>query len=308
MDPRSNLYRKPASASQSRTHPSPSPSPSISTSSNSDQAVSHPNLSTSTASNSIHSSAHSRVPSPVPPNLNHNLSDPSRRWPRASKATLISPPPRYDSYQSFGPRLESPNYMNFEKQHLGANSGFSQWPLQVPDRPLIERVTNRWQSDPKYKDLYHGDYDDDDDYAQFMSEQDESLPICSWPRRMPRRALRYLFVYLTFLLCVYSFWHFWFHPAMEVDDDFDRGMSQSSRESGAFGINVRPEFADMLQVQYLDSKFVPGATHGSRKRLVVVGDVHGCKDERKLLLLLTPVVSYTYASRSPRATGENILQ
>jgi hypothetical protein len=57
-------------------------------------------------------------------------------------------------------------------------------------------------------------------------------------------------------------------------------MSQSSREGG-FGINVRPEFAGLLQVQYLDSKLVPGATHGSPKRLIVVGDVHGCKAERE---------------------------
>jgi hypothetical protein len=115
---------------------------------------------------------------------------------------------------------------------------------------------------------------------------------------MPRRAFRFLVGYVTMLLCVYSFWHFWYHPAVQLEESFDRSLLQSSRDGGTFGINVRPEFTDMLQVQYLDSKFVPGATHGSKQRLVVVGDVHGCKEERRLPILPIRVVVYLSLAQS----------
>lgn len=48
---------------------------------------------------------------------------------------------------------------------------------------------------------------------------------------------------------------------------------------GWFGENMRPEFLDMVQMKMLDQDLVPARK--DRKRLVIIGDVHGCSDERK---------------------------
>lgn len=46
-----------------------------------------------------------------------------------------------------------------------------------------------------------------------------------------------------------------------------------------YGLNARPDFTDMIQVQDLPSKLVPSTgKHRNAGRLIVVGDVHGMKD------------------------------
>ena len=45
--------------------------------------------------------------------------------------------------------------------------------------------------------------------------------------------------------------------------------------NGWFGTNMRPKFADIIQVKDLDRNLIPR----DKTRLIVVGDVHGCKDE-----------------------------
>lgn len=54
---------------------------------------------------------------------------------------------------------------------------------------------------------------------------------------------------------------------------------------GWLGTNSMPEFGDLIQIQTLDPGLVPtdlaGVDAGSKnkRRLVIVGDVHGCKEE-----------------------------
>ena len=50
---------------------------------------------------------------------------------------------------------------------------------------------------------------------------------------------------------------------------------------GWFGSNVRPSFTDLIQIQTLDKSLVQ--SKDERKRFIVVGNVHGCKDECKIL-------------------------
>ena len=55
---------------------------------------------------------------------------------------------------------------------------------------------------------------------------------------------------------------------------------------GLFGTNVRPVFRDMIQLKTIDQDLVP--QKGSSERLIVVGDVHGCHDERTFHMSLLP--------------------
>ena len=55
-----------------------------------------------------------------------------------------------------------------------------------------------------------------------------------------------------------------------------------------FGHNMTPAFLGMVQLQTLDKSLVP--REGNERRLVIVGDVHGCHDERKCLALLLQMI------------------
>ena len=55
---------------------------------------------------------------------------------------------------------------------------------------------------------------------------------------------------------------------------------------GAYAAHSQPEFADMVLVQTLDQSLVPtsGEWKGKNGRLIIVGDVHGMKNELVKLL------------------------
>jgi hypothetical protein len=70
---------------------------------------------------------------------------------------------------------------------------------------------------------------------------------------------------------------------MEEERRLDEAMAASEKKGMMFGSNVRPSFTDMVQVNDLPSNLVPGGEGGDGRRLIFVGDVHGCKEERKCL-------------------------
>ena len=59
-------------------------------------------------------------------------------------------------------------------------------------------------------------------------------------------------------------------------------LNETMREGQMlFGHNMTPAFLGMVQLKTLDTKLLP--QKGNGKRLIIVGDVHGCHDERKHL-------------------------
>jgi hypothetical protein len=150
----------------------------------------------------------------------------------------------------------------------------------LPDKPLIDRVTNEWMSNPRYSHYRDKEYEEDE-YGQFIMTESKS-PKYFCPYRLGvRRTIRYLIFYVIFLFACLFFWKGWLKPTMDEADILDASMYRSSLPGKQLGTNAQPEFTDMIQLRYLDSQYVPGATHASRKRLVVVGDIHGCKKECK---------------------------
>lgn len=150
-------------------------------------------------------------------------------------------------------------------------------------RPLIDLVTNEWAS-KSYRD---SSFESTDSYshAYFMSEKDgfsSSLP--SWIRQIsfPRRVQRYLLGYVVFLLACWVTWLYYLQPAWAQERLYDASLAALNDKEQSFGANIRPEFTDMIHLKSLDVELLPGSKQSKDdRRLIVVGDVHGCKDERR---------------------------
>jgi hypothetical protein len=89
-------------------------------------------------------------------------------------------------------------------------------------------------------------------------------------------------MYFLFLAVSLSYWSFYLKPQLREDRLLDRSLNSQSKTQDFFA-NARPQFSGMTQIQKLDEKFLPrlGGKEGpkGKARLIVVGDVHGCKNE-----------------------------
>ena len=66
---------------------------------------------------------------------------------------------------------------------------------------------------------------------------------------------------------------------------------------GWYGTNMRPAFVDMIQLKTMDSRLIP--QDGDKNRLIFIGDVHGCYDERESSRFHQRTLS-DQASKEPR--------
>jgi hypothetical protein len=148
-------------------------------------------------------------------------------------------------------------------------------------RPLIDLVTNEWATNPKYIDHF-SDYSDDDYGYQASDPEKDDWP--EWAQnlariRVPRRVQRWLLIYFLFLIFCWFGWLYWLQPAWQEEKVLDESLVSATMKGNTFGSNIRPAFTDMVHVRTLDARLIPGVTQ-EKRRLVFVGDVHGCKDER----------------------------
>jgi hypothetical protein len=92
-------------------------------------------------------------------------------------------------------------------------------------------------------------------------------------------------MYLVLLAVCWLSWKWWWMPQWLEDTDLRDCLDHITR-AGPYGMNVRPIFTDMVYMKELDGGLVPRIGkdrpigEDGERRLVVVGDVHGCKDER----------------------------
>jgi len=152
-------------------------------------------------------------------------------------------------------------------EDLPSYSSRSSYPSQ-PQRPLIDLVRNEWRTNPKYGQTHS------------LSPERSGQP--RWVRAVAARRVRqYFIVYLLLLGACWLSWKWYIKPKWEEHIVLSESLDERMRTGmGWFGSNMRPVFNDMVQMKTLDRKLVPGVGgKGARKRLVIVGDVHGCKDE-----------------------------
>ncbi|KAJ9666957.1 hypothetical protein H2201_002790 [Coniosporium apollinis] len=152
-------------------------------------------------------------------------------------------------------------------------------------RPLIDLIPT------DSKNLGDHQYTDDSDDDQFFYAEKaspwkdwQSPRMARWPQRLvvPRRVQRHLIIYLIILVTVWATWKWYLRPAWQERQAMEKALRPKAVNKGMFGSNLRPGFTDMIMVKKMDSDLLPGA--GERRRLVFVGDVHGCKDELVALL------------------------
>jgi len=81
-------------------------------------------------------------------------------------------------------------------------------------------------------------------------------------------------------------WMRYLKPYRDEQVEFSKSLdiSLSMKKSWA-GVNARPKFTGLVQIKTLDEKLVPVGTKGEG-RLIVIGDIHGCKDDCMSLVLL----------------------
>lgn len=115
-------------------------------------------------------------------------------------------------------------------------------------RPLIDFVKNEWR----------------------RSESDHSTHP-TWTRILSApRVLRVVTVVLIVFSLVGINWQVW----VRTQDD--------AVQAGAFGLNRQPQIAGLIPLQPLDPELVPSTANN--RRLIFIGDVHGCVDELRDLL------------------------
>ncbi|KAF7158238.1 hypothetical protein CNMCM6106_004604 [Aspergillus hiratsukae] len=157
----------------------------------------------------------------------------------------------------------------------------SSYRLNRYTRPLIDYVRNEWQTSAKYTSLsVSPDRSDSPRWVQmFMS-------IVTAPRFR-----RYAIIYLVLLVSCLVGWMFVLSPRLEEHEALLHSLDPSVKEEvgGWFGMNALSRFDDITQLRDLDPSLLPAAKaqkggRPSSRRLIFIGDVHGCKDELELLL------------------------
>jgi hypothetical protein len=150
-------------------------------------------------------------------------------------------------------------------------SPFAKQRYATSPRPLIDHVDNAWMRSG--------------DYLQAQNEKHRRSSSSSsggFSRLLPRspKFKKALVLYALWLVASWVAWTNYIQPMWTENDAINSSVDEAIKRTGTtkFGQNVRPFFTRMTQLRTLEPELLP--TKGEKKRLIVVGDVHGCKVER----------------------------
>lgn len=142
--------------------------------------------------------------------------------------------------------------------------------------PLINYVRNEWKSSAKY--------------TQLPSASDRSGPP-QWVQMITSmvtvpRFRRYAIVCLSFAIFCVLGWHYILSPRLEERSAILNSLDPMQEDvvGGWFGANALPQLEKVVQLRELNKTLLPAAIvpeddRPSERRLIFIGDVHGCKSE-----------------------------
>ncbi|KAF2028173.1 Metallo-dependent phosphatase [Setomelanomma holmii] len=125
------------------------------------------------------------------------------------------------------------------------------------------------------------DLDISDEEDGFYGKEDDFLITKNWQNninRLPRRIKRYFG--LGFAIAIIFFISWWTYLGPKTAASRQELVDMDAAPGMSYGSNLRPEFKGMIQVSDMDEEHLPKKV----KRLVFVGDVHGCREELEHLL------------------------
>ncbi|CAG8899736.1 unnamed protein product [Penicillium egyptiacum] len=152
-------------------------------------------------------------------------------------------------------------------------------------RPLIGSARNGWQPGAHEGSRRGSSSPADDIKSPGWSQM--ALSVNSAPRLR-----RLVLIYATLFIFAWIGWRMLLSPRLQEQKSLLHSLDPTSRTdtSGRIGANSSPQFDGLVQIRTLHPDLVPGDIAGvkagksSRKRLIIVGDVHGCKEELVQLL------------------------
>ncbi|KAI8941933.1 hypothetical protein NX059_000047 [Plenodomus lindquistii] len=147
---------------------------------------------------------------------------------------------------------------------------------RAQQRPLIDLIPG-----------HHDDVDASDEGEDFYGPDDDFLTPLKWQTaltrttdRIPRRVRRSPKFYAAIACVLLLAWFTYLGPQLSA---YRRELYlMNNTPAMSFGNNAQPAFKDMIQVSDMDQQHLP--EKHKHKRLVFVGDVHGCRKELEHLL------------------------
>lgn len=111
-----------------------------------------------------------------------------------------------------------------------------------------------------------------------------ALSVASAPRFR-----RLVLIYIALFIFAWIGWRMLLSPRLQDQNFLLHSLHPTSKTDTGwwFGVNSSPQSGGLVQIRTLNPDLVPGDLAGvkagksSRKRLIIVGDVHGCKEECK---------------------------
>lgn len=174
--------------------------------------------------------------------------------------------------------------------------------LKADRRPLIEQVNNQWRGE-KINTPGEASGDHAPPGCCDLEEEGSCANVAhglSTSRRF-RRMLAYL---LLFAIAAWWIWARWVQPRLDEEWAFKEGFIR--QENGTYGIAKGGDTdSDLVRMRHLSEHLVPGGSGDpkGKRRLVFVGDVHGCRTE---LLELLKKVEFRQKSDQLVLVGDTI--